>query len=185
MVAESFVQCLPTGSKELTPTYLVTPHSPSSDHLLSYLVLLTPTQDSITMRFFAILATICAATVGTASGKEEMRLAQMLGIYTYTKQQIETTKSVICVCDRFIPRGLTRVALMMPVVLHLRRSLLSAGECILSVFSSVDKSGFQMFEYICLLTTRAADSYVIMVPSPPFAYWFRRLYTSGTLSKWR
>lgn len=46
----------------------LTSHSSSPSLHLSYRRLHTPTQDSIKMRFFAILATLCAASVGTASG---------------------------------------------------------------------------------------------------------------------
>lgn len=52
---------------------------------------------------------------------------------------------------------LTCVALIMPVELNLRRSVSSAAECLVSVFSSVDEGGFQMCEYMFLLTTRGAD----------------------------
>ena len=58
------------------PTYLSPFFSFSNLHL-SHLALHTPIQNSITMRSFAILATICAATVGTASGKNTVILVRV------------------------------------------------------------------------------------------------------------
>ena len=58
------------------PTYLI-PLPSSSNHHLSHLALHPPTHNLITMRSFAILATICAATVGTASGKNTVILVRV------------------------------------------------------------------------------------------------------------
>ena len=45
------------------------PSSPNQLPFQSHTTLYTPTEDSITMRSFAILATIAAATIGTTTGK--------------------------------------------------------------------------------------------------------------------
>ena len=68
---------LPVFSDDLgLPTYLIPPAS-SPNHHLNHIELHTPAQDSITMRSIAILATICAATVGTASGKDTVQLVHV------------------------------------------------------------------------------------------------------------
>ena len=74
LVVQTFSFGSPGGSNGLgLPTYL-SPVPSTSNHHLSHLALRTPIQNSIPMRSFAILATIYAATVGTASGENTVML---------------------------------------------------------------------------------------------------------------
>lgn len=94
--------------------HLTLPPSSSPNYRLSYLQLHYPTQDSTTMRPFAILATICAATIGTTSGMNPVLL-----IHVYN----------LCAIQRILILTLTLTLLSRLCLLPQQSSALTVPSC--------------------------------------------------------